>query len=98
MRFLLAVGYVTEIVKGLRAAAFWRGVFTNAAIAVVPALRNRLLMNAQRAAVLWLGVYTNAAIAVFLALSNRLLMYYISSIVFKKVIMPMMIVGISARC
>ena len=41
----LVVGYASGIVRGLRVAASWQGVYTNAAMAVVPPLYNRLLMG-----------------------------------------------------
>ncbi|PWA39951.1 MOB kinase activator-like 1A [Artemisia annua] len=39
MRVRLVVGYAIGIVRGLRATTSWQGVYTNAAMAVVPALR-----------------------------------------------------------
>ena len=62
--FLLVADHVTEFVRGFRAAVYWRGVSAGAAIAVVPPLSNRLLINCLRAAVLWCGVCAGAATTV----------------------------------
>ena len=80
--FLLVAGHVTEFVRGLRAAVFWRGVYTNAAIAVVPPLSNWLFMDGVAASVFWRAVYSNAATSVVPPLWNRLLMNGIGNILF----------------